>query len=139
MGLYPCVAVVVSTNQRPQLGTESERTMESEREQLLYGDRCMHGTNIGTPMGADFMCQYCEDGLTEWVEEPHYVLLFSADPIAVPVKIAEWWHSNIADKWEQLVAQDWRDLWCHPDTLAINPVFEVKQDRSGYWEYPDAA
>ena len=38
--------------------------MESLQEQIEYGDRCIHGTNIGTPGGADLMCGACEEGLT---------------------------------------------------------------------------
>ena len=38
--------------------------MESLREQVEYGNYCIHGTNIGTPGGADLMCGACEDGYT---------------------------------------------------------------------------
>ncbi len=51
--------------------------MESLAEQVEYGHRCMHGTPLGTPGGADLMCGLCEDGLTEWVDDPQYALSFT--------------------------------------------------------------
>ena len=48
--------------------------MESIREQIEYGTRCVHGIPLGTPGGADLMCGLCEDGLTTWVDDPLYEL-----------------------------------------------------------------
>lgn len=44
--------------------------MESDREQLEYGRYCMHGTNVGTPGGADFMCGLCESDYVYWDDSP---------------------------------------------------------------------
>lgn len=48
--------------------------MESVREQIEYGTRCVHGTPLGTPGGADLMCGLCEGGFTCWVDDPEYAL-----------------------------------------------------------------
>jgi hypothetical protein len=49
--------------------------MESVEEQIEYGNHCgPHGNPVGTPGGADIMCQLCEDGLTTWVEDPSWSL-----------------------------------------------------------------
>ena len=39
---------------------------EDMRDMELYGRRCMHGVNVGTPGGFDLMCGFCEDGYTQW-------------------------------------------------------------------------
>ena len=36
------------------------------------GDHCIHGTYIGTPSGADYICGFCEDGLTRRVSRTVY-------------------------------------------------------------------
>ncbi len=42
---------------------------ETVEEQIEYGDHCEpHGNPVGTPGGADVMCQLCELGLTD--DEP---------------------------------------------------------------------
>lgn len=41
--------------------------METLREQLELGGWCIHGTQVGTPGGADLVCRYCEDNWT-WEE-----------------------------------------------------------------------
>jgi len=38
--------------------------METLTEQIEYGGYCVHGTNTGTPGGADLMCGACEAGQT---------------------------------------------------------------------------
>ena len=41
---------------------------ETDQEQLDYGTiTCVHGMNLGTPGGADFMCGMCESGITNLV------------------------------------------------------------------------
>ena len=41
---------------------------ETDQEQLEYGNvTCVHGMNLGTSGGADFMCGECESGFTERV------------------------------------------------------------------------
>ena len=41
---------------------------ETDQEQLDYGNvTCVHGMNLGTSGGADFMCGECESGFTERV------------------------------------------------------------------------
>jgi hypothetical protein len=38
---------------------------ETDQEQLEYGNvTCVHGMNLGTSGGADFMCGECESGFT---------------------------------------------------------------------------
>jgi|10_taG_2_1085330.scaffolds.fasta_scaffold02393_7 hypothetical protein len=42
---------------------------ETDQEQLDYGNvTCVHGMNLGTSGGADFMCGDCESGFTKRVE-----------------------------------------------------------------------
>lgn len=49
--------------------------MESIEEQIEYGDYCQpHGNPVGTPGGADIMCQLCEMGMNTWIEDPEYKL-----------------------------------------------------------------
>ena len=112
--------------------------MESEREQLLYGDRCMHGTNIGTPSGADFLCNYCEDGMTEWHDDPIMEVRFSVDPMAYPTTLTTFLTSEWKQKWSILM-REWLKpdcIWTGAEALALNPVFEVRTLHAGYWEYP---
>jgi len=108
--------------------------MESEREQLLYGDHCRHGTAIGTPGGADFMCHYCEMGLNTWVKEVSYELMFSLDAMVNPIRITTWFDFDIEEKWQRLVDTMPNDIWCSPEALAENPVFEVRVASTGYWD-----
>jgi len=54
--------------------------MESEREQLQYGSTCKHGTSLGTPGGADFMCGYCESGFDYWILDPSFKLGLAFNP-----------------------------------------------------------
>jgi hypothetical protein len=110
--------------------------MESEREQLLYGNRCKHGTNIGTPSGADFMCQYCEDGADTWVPDPFFELKYGLDLMARPVTLAGWHQSDSKAKWAQLT-EEWTKadaLWVSPEALAQNPTFEAVMVSDGYWQ-----
>jgi hypothetical protein len=44
-----------------------DNVLEDGSVDTSYGDVCRHGTYIGTPGGADFMCGWCEDG-TPWDE-----------------------------------------------------------------------
>ena len=109
--------------------------MESEREQLLYGDRCKHGTNIGTPSGADFMCHYCEMGMDTWVADPMYALMFKVDPMVYPTKLTEWRESGMEVMWDRLVTE-WTKpdcLWVSPDALDLNPTFVAELISDGYW------
>jgi hypothetical protein len=113
-----------------------ENPMESEREQLLYGDHCIHGTAIGTPGGADFLCGLCEDGYDTWVEDPTYELTIQLDIMAYPTAITSWQASNIETKWEQLVTEFTKAgcIWVSPAALDADLVMAVRQSSSGYWD-----
>ena len=45
---------------------------ETVEEQMEYGSFCKHGTNIGTPGGADLMCFHCEMGYDTWHNDPSW-------------------------------------------------------------------
>ena len=125
--------------------------MESEREQLLYGNHCIHGTATGTAGGADFMCGLCEDGMDKWVEDIGYALQFRFsdapldDEWAHPwTKVAEWRASNppaINDIHARKSVDSWFDLFNDPtisrDTMA-KIQHRVAVTSKGYWDYPDA-
>lgn len=68
-------------------------------EQVAYGDHCKHGTSIGTPGGADLMCQWCELGFDTWVDDPRYTLYLGInqepDPVWRGIKQMSWRESDI--------------------------------------------
>lgn len=47
---------------------------ETVQEQMEYGSYCKHGTNVGTPGGADLMCHNCEMGYDTWYDDPAWIL-----------------------------------------------------------------
>ena len=121
--------------------------MESLREQILYGDHCMHGTAIGTPGGADLMCGYCEDGMTTWHEDIGYTLWFRFtdqdlnDDMGVPwSRITDWRASNPPsfDSIRPLRSmRSWWEMFNAPDisrdTMSLIQ-HKVSISSKGYWD-----
>jgi len=123
--------------------------MESLREQILYGDHCMHGTAIGTPMGADLMCGWCEDGYTKWVDDIGYTLWFKfddndRDTSVTWTKVSSWRASNppaIGDIHARRSVGSWFDLFNVPEVSreTMSKVWhKVTVTSKGYWDYPDS-
>lgn len=119
--------------------------MESIREQIEYGSRCVHGTALGTPGGADLMCGACEDGLTWWVESPRYGLfLETVSTRGITGALVEWSDPETAD--DDYLAEIERHIRWWADTVAETDDpsdfrFVVRRTRNGYWDEPprDAA
>ena len=111
---------------------------ESIWEQVVYGDRCMHGTPIGTPGGADLMCGYCEDGYTTWVPERTFELVYYAN-VDWPTKFAslgtDVWENNVFSRVLDAIeshapgatASDWATL------MDMGWRWGVQVEREGYW------
>lgn len=110
-----------------------ESTMaESDWEQLAYGNHCKHGTAIGTPGGADFMCGLCEMGFDVWVPEPTFQLGVWISPDQdVPIEVGTYLEFGLEAQ-ERALAKA-----IGFSELALNHewpiVFEARQIASGYW------
>ncbi len=85
--------------------------MESEREQLMYGDRCTpHGHQVGTPSGADFMCGLCEAGLTRWVMDRYWGIVWVGNDLS-DWEVQRQAHSS-PYKWQDSDSQEVKDkVW----------------------------
>lgn len=99
---------------------------ETVAEQLLYGDHCRHGTNIGTPGGADLMCQPCEMGLFRWVNDPLYTLtLDGISFLGWNFRVSEMGKADRAKakvrRWLRMHSHHWDGVW------------EMRQLDAGYW------
>jgi hypothetical protein len=121
--------------------------MESIREQMSYGNVCKpHGVNIGTPMGADLMCQLCEMGMDTWVKEKGYTLWFRfddadlQDDTSVPwTRVAEWQEGD-APSWSTLAVgksvEPWFELFNDP-TITRETMSRIQHKvtvtSQGYW------
>ena len=108
------------------------------------GDRCVHGTYVGTPGGADFMCGLCEDGLDYWVEDPSYELMIGLNDGPAFVAGSAHWLSNIAkrDRWALrrlvLLRRDIRTFsqLIEDSNRQAVPTFQMRLADSGRWEDP---
>lgn len=109
--------------------------MESLQDQIEYGRHCMHGTNIGTPGGADLMCGNCEMGWTWWVDSARYGLFIETVASGLTSgAVVEWSDPLEAD--DDYIARAWSRIaeWAamaegHDELRLI-----VRQTRSGYWD-----
>jgi len=113
---------------------------ETVEEQMYYGDHCKHGTNIGTPGGADLMCQLCELGLDTWVANPAYEMMFEItwddhvllQPTATGVRWrAKDDHDFTLSKIMNLVEEHQR-IASESDAVIV-ATYSVEQRDSGYW------
>jgi hypothetical protein len=122
---------------------------ESLQEQIEYGSRCMHGTALGTPGGADLMCGLCESGLTEWVPDPKYGLGFTygdIDPYSMRQQArhsrVSWWGSDDpsigwALIWEQVKSLS--EVTTSEDKTIVNMLrWQAIKIEDGYWVDPDS-
>lgn len=105
---------------------------EPLHEQIGYGSYCRHGTNIGTPGGADLMCGYCEMGLTKWVADPLYRLYIHGQ---VPIPMVSWRLSEI----NTVLTMSVKRRIVHLKRLgrvAAEAQWELEmvEIESGYWE-----
>jgi hypothetical protein len=109
------------------------------------GDHCVHGTYVGTPGGADYICGLCEDGLDYWVEDPSYELTISVNDGPVFVAGSAHWPSNIAgrDRWALrrlvLLRRDIRTFsqLIEDSNRQAVPTFQMRLANSGRWEQAD--
>ena len=121
--------------------------MESEREQLLYGNHCKpHGTPIGTPSGVDFMCELCECGLTRWVADNYYGIVWSHDGLddwsrkrqahSSPFK---WQDSDTQEHkdhiWTLFTVAQFQGQWEEPVALPEGFAFQAVAYADGEWDY----
>ena len=127
--------------------------METVEEQMEYGDHCVHGTNVGTPGGADLMCQLCELGLTEWVEDPllelqvkiHYTtenvekdIPWSASrvyPLRIRMSTLLEEFDDTVDKLVQEMAR-FEDMVCAHERVKADPKWRLHPVEKGYWDEP---
>lgn len=144
----PLVRVRVrSLLQQRDLQLKETSMAESDWEQQAYGNHCMHGTAVGTPSGADFMCGWCEDGYTHWRDDPLFNLEWRIRVREGYSKNNEWtpWMEG---KGKVLRGYGWREssgfhaAWgviCdaaftfHNDLPAIEYEWRVRQVDDGYW------
>jgi hypothetical protein len=97
---------------------------ESEWEQLIYGDVCKHGTAIGTPGGADFLCGLCESGMDYWIPEPSFQVFMAFNP----------------DHDGSVPATRWRDRYLLSDVLSQELIIQsIIQMYVGLMEDPEAS
>lgn len=113
---------------------------ESIAEQMEYGDHCKHGTNIGTPGGADLMCHWCEMGMDTWVNNPRFELMFEVkwnDHVLLQAtKTNISWRKRddqffAMSSVMQLVAE--HDLIAQESDAEVVMTYWVEQRESGYW------
>ena len=108
-------------------------------EQQYYGDYCKHGTNVGTPGGADLMCGYCEMGLDRWVDDPRYALYLGLN-------------QDVEDKWRGIKQFEYRESTAHlwttrarlervieewsevAERADITLYWQVHREDGGYWD-----
>lgn len=107
------------------------------------GDHCMHGTYIGTPCGADYICGLCEDGYTKWVSDPRSALLlgFGVDPAQTGHRLEQtaWRASEGPETAFQRVlaaAERIQDILGEFQSREDYPtlVWVVVQTDGGYWD-----
>ena len=75
---------------------------ETDQEQLEYGNvTCVHGMNLGTPGGADFMCGECESGFDKRVECPEcgHVMFVQANEQIVSCMTSTFRRDMAKDLW----------------------------------------
>lgn len=104
------------------------------------GDFCRHGRYIGTPGGADYMCQLCELGFDRWVADPLWgVMLTFGKPADGPVQYRRvvWWRESdgIEKAWGELadVAASWEAYATLPAGGATL-YWEAAKFDEGYWD-----
>lgn len=110
--------------------------MESLQEQIEYGGHCIHGTNVGTPGGADLMCGLCEQGLDQWVPDPQFELMIwtRADDWWPARGIRTWYQSDIDETDPFGLIAGFIDLLIDPDEPLLGWRFEARQIAAGYWD-----
>lgn len=111
--------------------------METIQEQIEYGSFCKHGTALGTPGGADIMCQLCEIGLDTWVPDPTYrfIMILKHNGTSVEVRRIGPWHEsdiNTGAGWAKLtrlaeIIQEVPDISDHFE-------FAAEKTSEGYWD-----
>jgi len=115
---------------------------ETLQEQIEYGSRCKpHGVPLGTPGGADLMCGLCESGMTTWVADKHYELVYYAN-VDWPIKfgslgyesdginadnIFEWVLEVVEDIVPDHNLEDWQLL------ARLGWKWGVRVESNGYW------
>lgn len=113
---------------------------EDMYDQMLYGRRCKHGTNIGTPGGPELLCGYCESGLDTWVPKPWFELWFSATfdgvETIVPTSTRTGWRAD--DPVTRVYKAIRKMVDAHQGIADDSPyavvfTYEVRQMDAGYW------
>lgn len=113
---------------------------ESIEDQMYYGDHCKHGTNIGTPGGADLMCHWCEMGMDTWVANPAFEMMFEIlwdDHVLLqPTATGVTWRANddvdyTFEKIMKVVEEHQRIA--NESKAVIVTTYTVVQKDSGYW------
>ena len=115
----------------------------------FFHDHCRpHGVFIGDPYGPDYMCQLCESGLDQWVDDPEYTLYWAlGDGAPIEVKaVKPWRHTMLTERdpsWTYKQVQDFVDImWNHDDIADEHKDIIkamhcwVKQTDAGYWTTP---
>jgi len=121
-----------------------EETDPSTDDGRWGGDRCVHGTYIGTPGGADYMCGYCEEGLDFWVEDPSYRLTVQLSGMAFPSVLGQPVYPTSTERWNmRRIAAMRRAIRAFsvveaglPAPLRRLPVFQMELVNAGRWESP---